>query len=103
MKSITLIWSIYVLCLAGLPALGMMGILPELACCIDHHDEHQKDEGGECRDACNPFLFCHCCSGFTTVTTDHTFTLDRISPRNSRVEHLLPNQVVSCVWRPPQV
>lgn len=104
MKVAALLLSLYVLFLAGLPVLGMAGAIAEVICCAAEQEEAGENDGDGCGEICNPFLFCHCCPGFTppVVAPVSRWEPDSYAIRNSRTKALSPRQLIFPVWHPPR-
>jgi hypothetical protein len=100
MKTLSALFSIYILCLIAAPCLDEQRLaaingVENTAC---HHNDHNADT-----DKCTPFCTCSCCSTTVIATniTIHFYTTSL--PEIPRME--LPSMLVSIppssVWQPP--
>lgn len=106
MRTFWVIWSLYMLLLAGLPCeQAHHGLLaPDAASAVA---QAAPDEEGECHHVCSPFCQCATCAGFTVaqppvavLLTPVAFPTGR-SPRFSYQQPAL-GEVQSRIWQPPR-
>lgn len=99
MKAVSILLLMYLGILISAPALEAMELIPEAFCCEEESDDN-------CEETCNPFINCHCCTGFTSqpFTSELRNNIAYIdSPSSSIYRSPINTKLTIQIWNPPKV
>ena len=109
MKFLTFILSFYIFSLAVMPAIQVLNSKAVEECCEGCCNEEKSTDSKEtpskdCQTACNPFLSCSSCLGFTA----QVFTVSLEPKEVTSIDHYIYKaqaiqSIATSIWQPPKI